>query len=254
MNKMVAIIQARVGSSRLPGKTLLPLGDRTVLARVLTRVGACQRVDKIMVATTTQSGDDAVVAESNAFGIRCFRGSETDVLARYHGAASQVQADHVIRITSDCPLIDPELIDAMIEDYLDHVDSTDYLTNSLPRTFAHGLDTEIFPMRGLAIAHAKATDPGHREHVTPFFYTQPDRFAIRNFSQKADHAHLRWTLDEPSDLQFFETIVARLPDPLVPTSEVLELLDREPELAGLNSHVQQKSWSDPSSRHQKRVA
>ena len=254
MSRMVVIIQARVGSTRLPRKVLLTLGDRTVLARVLARVGACQKVDEIVVATTDQESDDPIEAEVTRLGLSCFRGSETDVLARYHGAAQSVDAEHVIRITSDCPLIDPQLIDQMIDRYHALGSAVDYMSNALPRTFAHGLDTEIFSTKSLATAYNEASDPMHREHVTPFFYTQPDRFSLFGYTQDLDHSHLRWTLDEPSDWEFFKAIVARLPDPMVPVSEVLDLLKRDPQLTQLNTHVQQKRWWDGTESTTKRVA
>ncbi|WP_413432509.1 cytidylyltransferase domain-containing protein [Crateriforma spongiae] len=251
---VVCIIQARVGSSRLPGKTLRKLGDRTVLARVLTRVGMSKAIDRIVVATTDDPADDAIRDEALRCGVDCFRGDEFDVLARYHGAAVTFGAQHVVRVTSDCPLIDASLIDRMVEHYLKAAGRIDYLSNGLVRTFPHGLDTEIFSAAHLAIAFHEATDVAEREHVTPFLYRNPDRFRLENFAQGSDQSQHRWTLDEPDDLRFFEAVVDYLPDPRVSTTEVLALLEQHPELARINASVRQKTLAESTMTRGRRRA
>lgn len=252
--RTVCIIQARVGSSRLPGKTLRQLGDRTVLNRVLMRVGNCRLTDEIVVATTTRVADDAIEAEANRSGVRVFRGDELDVLARYYETAQAFDATDVIRVTSDCPLIDPQLIDRMVDRYQQSRHSLDYLSNGMPRTFPHGLDTEIFSSRVLGIAFEEAREVAQREHVTPFIYQHPERFSLENFSQSVDQSGHRWTLDEIDDWKFFEALVAELPDPLVSTKEVLQVLQARPEITELNRHVRQKTLADSTMHRDARKA
>ncbi|WP_165440541.1 cytidylyltransferase domain-containing protein [Rubripirellula amarantea] len=251
MNKIVAIVQARVGSSRLPGKTLMQLGDRSVLARVLLRLSQCKKVDQIVVATTTNGEDDRIMNEAVACGFQCFRGSESDVLSRYYGAAKMAEATHVIRVTSDCPFIDPVLIDRMVDHYLEQARNVDYLSNAFERTFPHGLDTEIFSASALAIAHAHGASAAEREHVTPYIYLNPDQFEVSNFSNSENLSHHRWTLDEADDWAFFEAVVGHLPDPLVTTDQVLALLEREPQISEINARVQQKTLADSKPINQK---
>lgn len=243
--KTVVIVQARVGSSRLPRKVLKHLGGKTVLARVLSRLGWCNLVDEVVVATTDQAEDQAVVEEAKRCGVRAICGSELDVLARYHLAANETDARMIIRITSDCPLVDPMLIDQMIARF--HQQSNtghtiDYLSNTHPRTFAHGLDVEVFRREALEIAHREACAVHEREHVTPFFYLHPLRFRLHNFAQATDHSALRWTLDEPADQRFFEALFRHFKSSqMITTNQVLALLERFPELSEINADVRQKS-------------
>ena len=242
--KTVVIVQARVGSTRLPRKVLLQLGGKSVLGRVLERLQWCQQVAEVVVATTDQPADHAIVAEANRCGVKAVRGSEQDVLARYYQAASAVDADAIVRITSDCPLVDPRLIDQMILRFHQRRSGpqpVDYLSNTQPRTFPHGLDTEIFTFEGLATAHQEAKESFEREHVTPYFYLHPKRFCLHNFAQAIDQSALRWTLDEPADQQFFEAVFRHFDSTeMVTTERVLQLIRRFPELSQINAHVHQK--------------
>lgn len=245
----VAIIQARMGSTRLPAKIMKKINGRTVLDHVLARVSACPRLNGIVVATTTAPADDAVMAESVKQGARCFRGSESDVLSRYYLAAQESQADVIVRITSDCPLYDPELLTQMLDDFKAKIsagDKVDYLSNVLERTFPRGLDTEIFTGMALERAHREARQPFEREHVTPYFYQNPRKFALRSFRQAADLSGYRWTLDTPDDLRFVEAVYGALyaSGRRFTTREVLDLLKRQPELAAINALVEQKKLGD----------
>lgn len=243
--KTVVIVQARVGSTRLPHKVLMTLGGQTVLGRVLSRLRWCHLVNEVVVATTDQPADDAIVDEAKRCGVRSVRGSEQDVLSRYHLAADATNATTIIRITSDCPLVDPALIDRMIARFHQKQSlrrPVDYLSNTHPRTFAHGLDVEIFHRDGLEIANREATENHEREHVTPFFYLHPSRFHLDNIVQALDHSALRWTLDEPADQQFFEALFRHFdPEQMITTDQVLALLKQCPELSQINAHVQQKN-------------
>jgi spore coat polysaccharide biosynthesis protein SpsF len=239
--RTVVIIQARIGSTRLPRKVLLPIGGQTVLSRVIDRVRHAQKVDEVVIATTDLPEDDAVVAEANRCRARVYRGSQSDVLDRYLQTAIHCSADVIVRITSDCPLIDPRLIDQLLEKFEAADTPIDYLSNVHPRSFPHGLDAEVFTLQALKTAHQNAHQPHEREHVTPYFYQHPQRFHLANLSQNVDQSKLRWTLDEPADQHFFEALFRHFENGRqVTTEQVIELLQRHPELGLINVHVQQK--------------
>lgn len=237
--KVVTIIQARMGSSRLPGKVLMDLGGDTVLAHVLRRVRRATLVQETIVATTESSADDAVVRECQRLGILYFRGSEQDVLDRYYRAALESAAEAVVRITSDCPLIDPELVDATIQAFLDQ--QADYASNSLELTYPRGLDVEIFTAAALQQAWKEARAPHEREHVTPYFYEHPELFRLISVKAEKDYSRYRWTLDTPADLETLRAIYCRLDGAEdFRWRKILSFVEAEPELAEINSHVLQK--------------
>ena len=242
----VAIIQARMGSTRLPGKVMRRLCGTTVLGWVIRRVKASPLVDDVVVATTDGPADDAIVEEALAHGALVHRGHEANVLSRYHGAAAEVGADIIIRVTSDCPLYDPLVLTAMLERFDTWQaagEQVDYLSNCWSqRTFPRGLDTEIFTREVLETAFRKATKPYELEHVTPYVYTHPDEFRMRGFPGPVDHSRHRWTLDTIEDWRLIEAIYDALCDGerIFTTAEVLAFLDRHPEVVALNAHVEQK--------------
>jgi spore coat polysaccharide biosynthesis protein SpsF len=239
--KITAIIQARMGSSRLPGKVLHDLGGRTMLARVCSRTAQAALVDQLVVATTTESCDDAIAAECLQLGVACFRGSEHDVLDRYCAAAAAFRADAVVRITADCPLIDAELIDDVIVALLRH--QPDYAANVLRRTYPRGLDAEIATRAALERAWREATEPYQRVHVMPYFYQHPERFRLRSVTGDEDLSRHRWTVDSAEDLELVRAIYRRLAgDGGFSWREVLCLVQREPALAALNQNVRQKHF------------
>lgn len=243
--KTVAIIQARMGSSRLPGKVLRKLGNQTVLAHVIERVKVAKRLDSVWVATTEAQDDAAIVAECEQIGIPAFRGSESDVLSRYFLTAQAAGAEIVVRITSDCPMFDGWLLDDMLGVFQEanrNGTTIDYMSNVLERTYPRGLDAEVFTFAGLAAAHREATKQHEREHVTPFFYQHPERFKLRSYAGKVDLSSYRWTLDTPEDWQLVEAVYQALGQPglLFRTEDVVKLLKTRPELHNLNAHVEQK--------------
>jgi len=243
--KKVAIIQARMGSTRLPGKVLLPLGGTTVLGCVVERLELCEALDEIVVATSSLESDDAVVRECDRLGIRALRGPAEDVLARFAGAASETGAGIIVRITADCPLIDGRLVNAMLEAFEGGRRACDYLSNTLIRTYPRGLDAEIFTNAGLQRCDAEARQEYEREHVTPYFYTHSKRFVLRAYVDPsgADRSDMRWTLDTPEDLAFFQAVYAefygRSPREIT-TSAIIEVLERDPALRSINAGVRQK--------------
>ena len=237
---IVAIIQARMGSSRLPGKVLLDLEGETVLARVVRRLQRSRRISRIVVATTTAPGDEAITSECENLQVSCFRGSEQDVLDRYYQAAQANAADAVVRVTSDCPLIDPDLVDETVEVFRDQ--HADYASNASPRTYPRGLDTEVFTFDALDRAWREACEPHQREHVTPYFYEHPQIFKLASLSGAADYSRYRWTLDTREDMELLRAIYSSFDGrDDFSWQEVLRLMEREPGLADLNSQVLQKS-------------
>ncbi|MCA9118678.1 MAG: glycosyltransferase family protein [Planctomycetaceae bacterium] len=242
--KTTVIIQARLGSTRLPRKVLMNLGGQSVIGRVIERMQRCQYVDQVVVATTDHVIDDAIVDEAARYETTAVRGSEDDVLDRYYQAAIHVEATEVIRITADCPLIDPVLIDRLISEFHKRRNAgnpLDYFSNVHPRTFPRGLDAEMFTVDALRVAHREAAATFEREHVTPFFYLNPKRFRMDNFAQAIDQSKLRWTLDETADLDFFRAVFRKIPsEQFITTEHVLSLLNEYPEIARLNSHIEQK--------------
>lgn len=238
--KIAAIVQARMGSSRLPGKVLMDLGGKTVLARVVLRLRRAMQVNEIVVATTNSVADDVIVRECDRLGVSTFRGSETDVLDRYYWAAQWIAAGVVVRVTSDCPAIDADLVDETIT--LFQRQEADYASNAFPRTYPRGLDTEVFTIAALERAWRDAHEPYQREHVTPYFYEHPELFRLVSQCGRIDHSQYRWTLDTAEDLELLRTIYARFDGPDdFSWGDVIQLMKREPALAELNSHVVQKA-------------
>jgi spore coat polysaccharide biosynthesis protein SpsF len=238
--KVTAIVQARMGSSRLPGKVLLDLGGETVLARVVNRLRRSKLLNDIVIATSHAAADDAIVHECDRLSAGTFRGSEDDVLDRYYQAARVRKSEVVVRITSDCPLIDPVLVDETIAIFIEQ--RADYASNAIAHTYPRGLDTEVFSTKALDRAWSDARKPYEREHVTPYFYQHPELFRIASASGDTDCSHFRWTLDTPEDFQLIRKIYSRFGNQdTFGWQEAVALMEREPELAELNSHILQKS-------------
>jgi|OM-RGC.v1.010255875 spore coat polysaccharide biosynthesis protein SpsF len=239
---VAAVIQARMTSTRLPGKVLLPAAGREMLAHQIDRVRRARSVDAICIATTANATDDKVADLAERENIAVFRGSEQDVLGRFVAAAERVGADTVVRLTGDCPLTDPELIDAVMTVFRSADPAVDYATNSVPRTWPIGLDVEVASMAALRLANAETDDPYDREHVTPFLYRQPERFRIARHLAPKDLSGYRWTLDERSDYELLVRILeALLPaNPNFGWRDVIALLDKHPDWRALNAGVGQK--------------
>ena len=231
-----------MGSTRLPGKVMKKLIDKPVLHHVVDRLKTCKQIDSILVATTLKKEDAEILNLCEKIRIPCFRGSENDVLDRYYQAARSVKATTIIRITSDCPLLDPILVDNMVEIFMAEQNSLDYLSNTLERTFPRGLDTEIFSMSALAKAWSHASSAAEREHVTPYIYRHPEMFRLRNHKNSIDLSSYRWTLDTPEDWRFIKEVYTRLYDreKIFLTDDIIDLLKEEPEIAAANANVVQK--------------
>lgn len=233
---VAVIVQARLGSSRLPGKVLMDLGGRSVLAHVLRRCALIPGVDVVVCATSVLAADDPVAAEAERVGARVYRGSESDVLDRYAGAARMVDASVVLRVTSDCPLIDPDVCAQVLA--LQRATGAALATNNRPPSWPHGLDCEAFSREGLEAAAANATLPPEREHVSPWLRTHCDGPPVDVAGPGGALLDHRWTLDYPEDMAFFRALFPHLgadPD-TVRMADVLAVLARHPEIAAIN-HV-----------------
>jgi spore coat polysaccharide biosynthesis protein SpsF len=240
--KITAIVQARMGSTRLPGKVLMDLGGKTVLARVLHRLHRASRIHEVVVATTNCAGDDAVVTECARLQISCFRGSEHNVLDRYVRTAEKCRSDLIVRVTADCPLVDPELVNEVVDACITR--QVDLSCNDVPHTFPRGLDVEAFTSETLYRVHDMAKQPCQCEHVTALIYDRPDIFRTYAIKGPRNLSHLRWTVDTIEDLQLIRAIYAHFQNrDDFGWREALELVDRHPELAEINAHIAQKPLS-----------
>ncbi len=236
---IVGIIQARMGSTRLPGKALLDLAGAPFLARVVERMRHCQTLDALVLATTTEPSDDPLVELAESLGVSVYRGSVDDVLDRFTQAARQADAALIVRITADDPFKDPQVTDHAVRLWLRQPD-LDYVSNTLEPTYPEGLDIEVFTREALERAWREARLPSEREHVTPYIWKHPDRFRLLNFKHERDLSHLRWTVDYPEDLAFAREVYARLyrPGQVFLMEDILRLLEAEPELARINAGIQ----------------
>lgn len=229
----VVILQARTGSKRLPGKVLADVGGRPLLALVIERSQAIQGVDRVLVATTTAEGDRPILSLARDCGAEAFTGSEEDVLDRFYRVARAAGASTIVRVTADCPLLDPSVSSLVVARFLQG--SYDYVSNTHPPTFPDGLDTEVFSFNALERAWSEARLPSEREHVTPYLWKQPDRFRIGHVEGERDLSGYRWTVDESADLAFVRAVYGRLNrQPRFGMQQVLALLNEHPELQGLN--------------------
>ncbi|MBN1461954.1 MAG: glycosyltransferase family protein [Armatimonadetes bacterium] len=247
MSRTVIIAQARMSSTRLPGKTLADLDGRPVVDRVVERALRSRLADDVAVATTTDISDDVLVAHLHSIGIPLVRGSLNDVLSRYVLAAEALRADSIVRITCDCPLIDPAIIDETIARFAESP-SVDYCTNTLVRTYPIGMDTEVFSRQALERAHDEARQSYEREHVTPYLYQHPELFRLRNLEAPgwAKWPELRLTLDEPADLQLIRAVVDAVGVD-APLASITAFLRKHPQVAALNSGVAHRHVRRPLS-------
>jgi spore coat polysaccharide biosynthesis protein SpsF len=236
--KVIIIIQARMGSTRLPGKSLMMVKDKPLIGYVIDNLKDISCVDEIILATTSSPKDNPLARYVQSRGVSIYRGSETDVLDRYYEAAKAHQGGVIIRITGDCPLIDPRIIEQAFKKF--KAGRYDYLSNTLKRTYPRGLDVEIFTFRALEEAAREATEPAEREHVTPFIYNRPDRFKLGSLTGRPDLSNHRWTVDTQEDLDLITAIIEGVEQPRT-TKHILQLFKRHPELMKINAHVEQKS-------------
>jgi spore coat polysaccharide biosynthesis protein SpsF len=242
----VTVVQARRGSTRLPNKVLLPLAGAPLLVRMVERVRAARLVGTVIVATTTDSPDDSIVELCAAEGIACVRGNPTDLLERHYRVGKLAGAAHVVKIPSDCPLIDPDVIDAVLRFYLERPGWFEYVSNLHPATFPDGNDVEVMPFPVLTRAHREATKPAEREHTTPYVWDNPHLFRVGNVAREGEDLSLRhrWTIDYPADYELIRSVYEQLyrPGHVFRTAEVLEYLAAHPEVSEANAGYRGVNW------------
>lgn len=238
--KVVAIIQARMGSTRLPGKILKTVNGKSLLLYQIERLRDCKRVDEIIIATTDKTQDNVIEEFCKKIDISVFRGSENDVLSRYFFAAQKSKAQTIVRITSDCPLIDPQIVDSVVEFY--QKNPFDYVSNVMERTFPRGLDTEVFSFESLTKVYNEAREEEEREHVTLHYYRNPDQFSIGSLMNEQNLSHFRLTVDTEEDFDLIQKIINHLykKNTKFRLADIVELMNINPDWFKINSHVEQK--------------
>ena len=249
--RVLAIVQARMASSRLPGKVMADIEGEPMLGRVVDRARRAKCLDEIIVAATTDPGDSEIVQFCERREITVFKGHPSDVLDRFYRCAASEQADVIVRLTGDCPLIDPDLIDLTTRVLLDADPALDFAANRLPqnRTYPIGLDTEVCSFRALEIAWEEADQRYQREHVMPFIYEHEDRFRIRVIEYEKDLGEMRWTVDTPEDLELVRQVYRNFGGrDDFSWLEVLRLFEERPELAKINAGVEHKTRYDVDQR------
>jgi spore coat polysaccharide biosynthesis protein SpsF len=234
---IAAIVQARMGSSRLPGKTLADIGGRPMLGRLVDRARLIPGVEQVVIATTGRPADAAILSFAEAERLPASAGSEQDVLDRIYRAASRFGVSVIVRVTPDCPMLDPEVSGRVLAEFRRLDGRVDYVSNVHPPTFPDGLDTEVFSREALEIAWREARLASDREHVTPYIWRQPDRFRLANLATASDLSALRWTVDTAADLEFARAVYAALKGTggVFGMDQVLQLLESRPELRLLNA-------------------
>ncbi len=233
--KTAAIIQARMSSSRLPGKVLTNLAGKPMLWHVVNRTALAREVDQVVVATSIRAEDDAIAEFCKYRGIYCFRGSLEDVLDRYYRCAQEIRADNILRVTADCPLLDADVLDRLIRFFKNG--GYDFASTGVDRvTFPDGISVELFTMEVLEHVWQKATLKSEREHVMPYLHKHPGKFKIGEIHHETDLSMLRWTVDEKEDLEFARRIYGEFQQEYFGLEEIMNLLLQKPELNRINSH------------------
>jgi spore coat polysaccharide biosynthesis protein SpsF len=240
--RVVAIVQARMSSTRLPGKVLLDLIGQPMLHHVVERLRQASTINDIVIATSDRDHDTPIADFCSERKIACFRGELDDVLDRYYRAAKANQAELIVRITSDCPLIDPEVVDRVVKYAQEHIDKIDYVSNTYrKRTYPRGLDTEVFTWDALDRAFYDTRNPEMREHVTPLMYRSSFFYRAQGIESESDESHHRWTVDTPEDFILIENIYRHFGHNRMSWREVLAVLELHPEWIELNRHIEQKT-------------
>ncbi len=237
---VTAIIQARMGSSRLPGKVLKKVNGKPLLLHQIERLKTCKLIDDLVIATTVESQDDLIVEFCEKYNVAVYRGSENNVLERYYEAWRQFGGDVIVRLTSDCPIIDSCIVDNTINYYMKH--SFDYVSNTVERTFPRGLDTEVFSSTTLEDTYHKATLDRDKEHVTAYIYTHPDEFKLGSYKGEIDFSKYRWTVDTKEDFELIRHLLEAYSgrEKQLTLATGVELMKEHPNWFEINKHIEQK--------------
>lgn len=239
--RTVAVVQARMRSTRLPGKVLKEILEQPLIGYLIQRLERSQRIDELVIATSTEPADDVIAQYCQHNGIAFFRGSEVDVLLRYFDSAKAYNADFVVRICADSPLIDPALVDELLKEFLQAKPECDYLSNTINQSCPLGMNVEVFTFQALERANAKANHPYDREHVTPYLYRHPELFSICQKHYSPDLSSVRLTVDTPEDFELVRLILEGLgvAKKEFGLPEIMKFLYEHPELMKINAHIQQ---------------
>jgi len=243
MNKrVVAIVQARMGSTRLPGKVLKKILGKPLVEYLIERINSSQMINDLVIATTTNRCDDAIVDYCRTHHIKYYRGSEEDVLSRYMEAAESYKAEVIVRICSDSPLVDPLLIDELVREFLLKYPSCDYLSNTIKQTYPLGMNIEVFSFESLQKTYKNAKSQYEKEHVTPYIYYNPHQFKICEKHYQHDLSMLRLTVDVAEDFELVKTILEKLYpiDPCFTLENIVSLYNQDSDIFKINSHILQK--------------
>lgn len=233
------IIQARMGSTRLPGKIMKKIEQKTVLEYVISSLEKSEFIQEIIIATTKNKEDDVIEDKVKKLGKKIYRGSQDNVLERYTFAARENKLDIVIRITSDCPLIDVNIVDSIIKEFIDK--KPDYISNTIKRTYPRGMDCEVFSINALERAYRDAESESDKEHVTPYIYKNPDKFKISNYCADEDNSKYRITLDVEEDFEVISFIIKEINNKMLDFSyeSVIKIIE-DSKIYTINQHVEQK--------------
>lgn len=246
--KVVCLVQARVGSTRLPGKILKEICGKTILHHEIDRLKKCKEIDEIVIATTDKEDDDKIVNEAKKLSVKYFRGSENDVLSRFYYSAKENNADIIVRVTSDCPCIDFEILDKMLIYFKDKYKEKqiDYLSNTINRTYPRGYDIEIFTFSALEKSYINAKKEYEREHVTPYIYDKTNNFLKLSFENKDDYSEYRVTLDTIEDFIVIKNIFENLyyKNPYFKLNDVVQYLNNNLHIVDINKHIEQKKLGE----------
>ena len=241
-DRVVAIVQARMASTRLPGKVLKEILGKPILAYLIERIKNSNSIDDLVIATTTNLVDELIVEYCIANNVQYFRGSENDVLSRYTGAAIASNADYVVRICSDSPIVDSDLINEIVNEFKLQRNNCDYLSNTIDQTYPLGMNIEIFSFEALSIADQNASTLYEREHVTPYIYFNKDRFRVLKKNYYKNVSSIRLTLDELDDFRLIQNVIEHLypKDKYFTLEQILDFLEKNPDMLKINQHVKQK--------------
>ncbi len=253
MSKIVAIIQARTDSTRLPNKVMADIFGKPLIIHLLERVKESTTINEIILATTTRSVDTPLVNVVRDYGFPVFRGNCNDVLDRYYKAATKYNADGIVRITGDCPLIDPAVVDKVTHVFLKH--QYDYVTNTLEPTYPDGLDVEVFSYNALQKTWGEAILVSEREHVTSYLRNHPEKFSLKDVKHTIDLSYMRWTVDQQEDLTFVREVFKRLynKQKIFHLQDIVDLLQKHPELIEINNGIQRNEGYLRSLEHDKKT-
>jgi len=245
--KVIAAIQARMASTRLPGKVMKEILGRPVIWHIFSRLKQAKLVNQIIIATSNNPDDKVIAGFAKANAIDCYTGSENDIVDRLYQPMKQFKADAIVRITADCPLADPGIVDKVTGLFLDAKGGYDYVSNINPPTFPDGLDTEIFSFTALERVWHETKTPFEREWIAANFFEHPEKFRLGNVTNDSDLSHMRWTVDYQDDFDFVMEIYKRLyrPDKTFLMEDVLDLLKKYPELSKINqSHARNEGYTE----------